>query len=86
MAEGEGECAFGNGEGEVRGIGWRTEWISRVNGQVEVEQGRLIWKLLACPSLEHAAEDGRESGEAEVRGDSGYTPSNKENSPRNVMK
>ena len=28
----------------------RTEWMSRVNGQeVEVEQGRLVWELLACP-------------------------------------
>ena len=33
----------------------RTEWMSRVNGQIEVERGRLIWELLARPSLEHAA-------------------------------
>ena len=33
----------------------RTEWTSRVNGQIEVEWGRLVWKLLARPSLEHAA-------------------------------
>ena len=33
----------------------RTEWMSRVNGQIEVECGRLIWELLAHPSLEHAA-------------------------------
>ena len=28
---------------------------SIVNGQIEVERGRLVWKLLAHPSLEHAA-------------------------------
>ena len=28
--------------------------MSRVNGQIEVERGRLIWELLARPSLEHA--------------------------------
>ena len=33
----------------------RTEWMSRVNGQIEVERGRQIWELLARPSLEHAA-------------------------------
>ena len=33
----------------------RTEWMSRVNGQIEVERGRLVWELLARPSLEHAA-------------------------------
>ena len=33
----------------------RTEWMSRVNGQIEVECGRLIWELLVHPSLEHAA-------------------------------
>ena len=32
----------------------RAEWMSRVNGQIEVEQGRLVWELLARPSLEHA--------------------------------
>lgn len=26
-----------------------------MDGQIEVEQGRLVWELLAHPSLEHAA-------------------------------
>ncbi len=33
----------------------KTEWMSRVNGQMEVERGRLVWEL-ARPSIEHAAE------------------------------
>ena len=28
--------------------------MSRVNGQIEVERGRLVWELLAHSSLEHA--------------------------------
>ena len=28
---------------------------SSYNGQIEVERGRLVWELLARPSLEHAA-------------------------------
>ena len=32
----------------------RTEWMSRVNGQIEVGQGRLVWEFLARLSLEHA--------------------------------
>ena len=35
------------------------EWagkMSRKDGQVEVERGRLVWELLARPGLEHAAE------------------------------
>ena len=34
----------------------KTEWMSRKDGQIEVERGRLVWELLARPSLEHAAE------------------------------
>lgn len=30
--------------------------MSRKDGQIEVERGRLVWELLARPSLEHAAE------------------------------
>ena len=33
----------------------KMEWMSRVNGQIEVERGRLVWELLARPSIEHAA-------------------------------
>ena len=33
----------------------RTEWMSQVNGQIEVERGRLVWEFLAYLSLEHAA-------------------------------
>ena len=31
-------------------------WMSRVNGQVEVDRGRMVWELLARPSMEHIAE------------------------------
>ena len=34
----------------------KVEWMSRVDGNKEVERGRLIWELLARPTLEHAAE------------------------------
>ena len=34
----------------------KTEWMSRKDGQIEVERGRLVWELLVRPSLEHAAE------------------------------
>ena len=34
----------------------KMEWMSRKDGQVEVERGRLVWELLARPGLEHAAE------------------------------
>ena len=27
----------------------KMEWMSRVNGQIEVERGRLVWELLARP-------------------------------------
>ena len=33
----------------------RVTWTSRVNGQVEVDRGRMVWKLLARPSMEYAA-------------------------------
>ena len=33
----------------------RVTWMSRVNGQVEVERGRMVWKLLARPCMEYAA-------------------------------
>ena len=31
-------------------------WMSRVNGQVEVDRERMVWELLAEPSMEYAAE------------------------------
>ena len=34
----------------------KTEWMSRRDGQIEVERGRLVWELLAKPCLEHPAE------------------------------
>ena len=34
----------------------KMEWMSRKDGQIEVERGRLVWELLARPGLEHAAE------------------------------
>ena len=30
--------------------------MSRVNGQVEVDRGRMVWELMGRPSAEHAAE------------------------------
>ncbi len=33
----------------------RVTWISRVNGQVEVERGRMVWEFLARPCMEYAA-------------------------------
>ena len=30
--------------------------MSRVNGQVEVDSGRMVWKLIGRPRVEHAAE------------------------------
>ena len=34
----------------------RVTWMSRVNGQVEVDRGRMLWELLVRPSMEDAAE------------------------------
>ena len=34
----------------------KVEWMGRKDGQFEVERGRLIWVLLARPSIERAAE------------------------------
>ena len=34
----------------------RVTWMSRVNGQVEVDGGRMLWELLVRPSMEYAAE------------------------------
>ena len=34
----------------------KMEWMSRKDGKIEVERGRLVWELLARPGLEHAAE------------------------------
>ena len=31
-------------------------WMSRVNGQVEVDRGRMVWELIEKPSVERAAE------------------------------
>ena len=30
--------------------------MSRVNGQVKVDRGRIVWELLARPSIDYAAE------------------------------
>ena len=32
----------------------KVVWISRVNGQVEVDRGRLVWELIGRLSVEHA--------------------------------
>ena len=31
-------------------------WMSRMNGLVEVDRGRMVWELIGRPSVEHAAE------------------------------
>ena len=31
-------------------------WMSRVNGQVEVDRGWMVWELMGRLSAEHAAE------------------------------
>ena len=36
----------------------RVTWMSRVNEQVEVDRGRMLWNLLTRPSMEYAAEVG----------------------------
>ena len=33
----------------------RVTWMSRMNGQVEVDRGRMVWELLARPNREYAA-------------------------------
>ena len=35
---------------------WKLTWMSRVSGQVEVDGGKMVWKLLARPCTEYAAE------------------------------
>ena len=34
----------------------KVMWMSRVNGQVEVDRGRTVWELMGRPSVERAAE------------------------------
>ena len=34
----------------------KVEWMSKVNGLMEVERGRLVWELLGRPTVEHAGE------------------------------
>ena len=34
----------------------RVTWMSRVNGQVEVDRRRIVWEVLTRPSMEYAAE------------------------------
>ena len=42
--------------GKAEKWGARIGCMSRVNGEIEVDRGRLIWELLASPCLEHASE------------------------------
>ena len=32
------------------------DWKVDVNGQVEVDRGRMVWELVARPSMEYGAE------------------------------
>ena len=34
----------------------KVTWMSRVNGQVDVDGGRMVWELLARPSMVYAAQ------------------------------
>ena len=36
----------------------KLQWMSKVDGVMNVERGGLIWELLARPAFEHAAEGG----------------------------
>ena len=38
----------------------RVAWMNRMNGQVEVDRGRMMWKLLTRPSMEYAKCGGQE--------------------------
>ena len=39
----------------IRQVG-KMMWMSRVNGPVEVDRGRMVWELIGRPSVEHTAE------------------------------
>ena len=41
--------------------------MSRKDGQLEVERGKLVWELLARPSSEHATEIWQPDGKAANR-------------------
>ena len=45
-------------EGRKKAEEWigRMTWMSGVNGQVEVDRGRMTWELLARRSMEYAVE------------------------------
>ena len=45
-------------DGKKKAEEWigRVTWMSRVNMQVEVDRERMVWELLARPSMEYAAE------------------------------
>ena len=34
--------------------------MSKVNGEIEVDRGKLIWELLASPCLEHGGQEERQ--------------------------
>ena len=34
----------------------KVMWMSRVNRQVEIDRGRMVWELIGRPSVEHVAE------------------------------
>ena len=31
-------------------------WMSRINGGVEADRGKMVWELIGISSVEHAAE------------------------------
>ena len=45
----------------------KVVWMSKVNGEMEVGRGRIVWELLARPSLEHAANVWLTGGQAAFR-------------------
>ena len=54
-SEDEKECADERIREKAEEWAGKTKWMSQVNGQMEVERGKLVWELLARPCLEHAA-------------------------------
>ena len=34
-------------------MGWKLDVESRLNGQVEVDRGQMVWNLMGRPSVEH---------------------------------
>ena len=38
-----------------KGVG-KMMWMSKVNGQVEIDRGKMLWEVIGRPSVEHVQE------------------------------